>query len=343
MPTGSQLTLGIVGYGRLAQGYYTPALREMRGVRVTCVGDPGRASRNLAARRFPHAAVGESHEHVIAHAPDAVLVASPPSTHVDIWRAAQRAGIPSFVEKPFALARQVESLQEMSDADARLMVDFNRRFWPGYQRVREWVAAGRIGALRQVDFVLHTNALQWYRAQNQDGLRAEGGVLHDLGSHSIDLTCDVIGADPIQIRAVRSVDPSERVVLKLDFRDGVRASCDLRHCDYNRETLVAIGSAGRITMRNPNAMVHVRARDAGRGPTALIGDVAALGYRFVFVKRRLLRQSIRRALDAFVASVRDHRPFEPGYAVALKNARLIARAEACLQANGNPPGGENDE
>ncbi len=330
----SDLRLGIIGYGRLAQGYYTPALQRMRGVQVTCIGDPGDPAREMAARNFPRAVIGHSHEHVIEQAPDAVLVATPPSTHVQIWRAARQAGIFSFVEKPFALAAEVDGLPELSDNDAMMMVDFNRRFWPLYQQVGDLVQQGRIGILQQVDFTMHINSERWGGANH---LPREGGVLFDLGSHAVDVVCGIVGAQPSAVRASRPLESPNAVRLDLDFPRDVRASCDLRHCNYNREALLAIGTSGRILLRNPNAAVHITSRTGSGGPVALVRDVAGLGYRFVFVGRRLLRYSIRRSLDTFVSCIREPRAFEPGYGAALQNTRLLAGAAAMLElAGGNP-------
>jgi predicted dehydrogenase len=49
--------VGIVGFGRLPQDYYTPALRNLSGVAVAGVADPLPASRAACARAFPNATV----------------------------------------------------------------------------------------------------------------------------------------------------------------------------------------------------------------------------------------------------------------------------------------------
>ena len=217
-----------------------------------------------------------------------------------------------------------------------MMVDFNRRFWPLYQQVGHLVRQGRIGTLRQVDFTMHINARRWGGTNH---LPREGGVLFDLGSHAVDVVCGIVGAQPSGVRASRSLESPDAVRLELDFPDDVRASCDLRHCTYNREALLATGTSGRLMLRNPNAAVHIASRTGSGGTVAVVRDVAGLGYRFVFVGRRLLRYTIRQALDTFVSCIREQRTFEPGYGAAIQNTRLLAQAAATLepQENGDRP------
>jgi hypothetical protein len=153
------------------------------------------------------------------------------------------------------------------------------------------------------------------------------------------VVCGIVGAQPSGVRARRSLESPDAVRLELDFPDDVRASCDLRHGTYNREALLATGTSGRVMLRNPNAAVHIASRTGFGGAVAVVRDVAGLGYRFVFVGRRLLRYTIRRALDTFVTCIREQRSFEPGYGAAIQNTRLLAQAAATLepQENGDRP------
>ena len=49
---GQPLQIGIVGFGRLAQNYYVPALRQMERQFEICVADPLEGSRIAATRAF---------------------------------------------------------------------------------------------------------------------------------------------------------------------------------------------------------------------------------------------------------------------------------------------------
>ena len=88
------LNVGIVGFGRLAQAYYTPALRTLRSVRVVAVADPLPASRTTASKAFPDATTYCDYQDLLSLPLDALLVATPPSTHLAILNAALRCPIP---------------------------------------------------------------------------------------------------------------------------------------------------------------------------------------------------------------------------------------------------------
>jgi predicted dehydrogenase len=147
--------MGIAGFGRLARDYYVPAFRALADARLVAVADPLAGSRSVAARRMASLALFADHREMLERAGlDALLVASPPSTHLAIWNAAAAQGLPVFMEKPFVLAGQ---LGEVGRGTGSLMLDFNRRFWPTYRRAAEAVQSGAVGRPVDVHFQLHTD------------------------------------------------------------------------------------------------------------------------------------------------------------------------------------------
>ena len=168
----------------------------LSGVRVVAVADPlaecRRGRRGAFSRRGDSCrawrAAGNS-------ALDGVLVASPPSTHLDVWRAATARGIAAFVEKPLVLASELDAL-DGRDSDRRVMVDFNRRFWPPYLRLCALVRDGALGRPVHVEFSLSLDVLGWSQITRHRLDDREGGVLHDLGCHAIDLSTQLTGEAP---------------------------------------------------------------------------------------------------------------------------------------------------
>ena len=86
---------------------------------------------------------------------DAVLIASPTPTHVDLIAAAVDAGIPVLCEKPIDLdIARVDALRpKVAASGVPVALGFNRRFDPAFAEVRARVAAGEIGALEQLSIV----------------------------------------------------------------------------------------------------------------------------------------------------------------------------------------------
>jgi predicted dehydrogenase len=340
MSRGSALSIGVAGFGRLARDYYLPALRTLDGVRLVAVADPLAESRAEAARRMASLAVFPDPRSMLDTVRlDALLVASPPSTHLAIWNAAAARGLPVFMEKPFVLCGQ---LGEVADADgsSKLMLDFNRRFWPAYRRVAELLREGALGAPVDVDFRLHTDVLSWSTVTRHRFSEGEGGVLHDLGGHAIDLATTLLGGEPETVTA-RMSDArwrDDHLRLDLAFADGSAVRCDLAWGDRTRERLSVEGPRGRLSLADPNMALCLETKGA-REPrfAARFRDLASFGYRALRRDRSMSRSSIRSALAAFIAAIREGKPFSPGFEDAVRNVRwLEAAARSAVEGRPAP-------
>src|SRR2546423_33613 len=121
-----------------------------------------------------------------------VHVTSPNNLHVPQASAAVRAGKHVVCEKPLAMsAAESRGLVEVATAAGVVnAVNFNIRFYPLNQHVREVVAEGQLGEVRFVtghyfqDWLLFDTDWNWRLEPDKGGtLRAVG----DIGSHWLDL------------------------------------------------------------------------------------------------------------------------------------------------------------
>lgn len=333
----SLLRLGLAGFGRLARGYYLPALARLPGARLVAVADPRPESRAAALARGGGVRATETVEELLGESLDGLLVASPPSTHLAAWRAACAVGVPAFVEKPLVLSKDLARVAE--DADARVMVDFNRRFWPPYARARRAIRSGALGAPVAIDFQLHLDVLGWSTVTRHRLAAGEGGLVHDLGSHAIDLASWMTGEAPSEIAAVATTRrwPNDQLRLTLTFPSGATARADLAYGSRTRERIAARGPAGRLWQDEPNMALHVRAKDAPPSHLpARMHDVALLAVRGLWRARSFGRASIAAALAAFLDAVRRGEPFAPGAADGIRNAHEVAAAVRSLAEGGRP-------
>jgi predicted dehydrogenase len=137
---------------------------------------------------------------------DVVHVTSPNHLHVPQSSAILSAGKHVVCEKPLALTA-AESAALVAQADASGLVNavnFNIRFYPLHQHVREIVAAGDLGDVRFVtghyfqDWLLHDTDWNWRLEPDKGGaLRAVG----DIGSHWLDLMAFVTGEPIVSVMA----------------------------------------------------------------------------------------------------------------------------------------------
>jgi predicted dehydrogenase len=332
------LRIGVAGFGRLARDFYLPAFRSLPGARLVAAADPLPQSRAAAADRLPAAAVYPDHRTLLDNAGlDGLLVASPPSTHLEIWRDASARGVAVFMEKPFVLLGQLGEV-EQPQPDARLMLDFNRRFWPPYRRVAELVRAGELGRPVEVEFVLSTDVLSWSTVTRHRLSPEEGGILHDLGGHAIDLAADLVGEEPESVTAAASCREWEGDSLRLDlsFEDGSAFRSLLKYSESTCERLSIRGPQGKLTLRNPNMAIHLE-RNGARGSriAARCRDAAVVAYRGLRRGQTMTRFTIRQALASFVHALAAGEPFSPGFVEAVENVRWLEAAARSL-ADGKP-------
>lgn len=322
------LRLGIAGFGRLAQEYYVPALAGLTGIGSIVVADPLVASRAAAERSLPNTGSCGTYAELLERELDGLIVASPPSTHLEIWNAAARLGLPVFMEKPFVLFGEMAQTESSAQARRLLMVNFNRRFWPPYRRLRELVRSGAIGETVSAVFALHVDLLSWCTVTAHRLQPSEGGALYDLGSQMLDLVAWSLGSRLETIRADISSRrwEADDVQLHLTLGGGINVRCDLAYESRTFERVMIEGRQGRLRLEDPNMAVHL---DAGAGRRPLLGrgkDFLTLGFRGVWRSRSMARFSIRASLGEFLQGIRQGRACSPGFLDAARNAAWLDAA-----------------
>jgi predicted dehydrogenase len=121
---------------------------------------------------------------------DAVIIATPQDSQVEIARVAIAAGIHVLVEKP--AARHVDELRDLPELAAkhnvRVRVGFNHRYHRAFQQARHLVDSGALGPLLFVRARYgHGGRLGYAGEWRAQPLRSGGGELIDQGVHLIDL------------------------------------------------------------------------------------------------------------------------------------------------------------
>src|SRR5919204_4339481 len=138
--------LGLIGCGRIGR-VHADSIDVHPRAELAHVYDPVEAAAREVGTRFG-AAWGTDVDAVITDPSiEAVVVASPTPTHVDLLTRAVRAGKAVLCEKPIDLdlARVDACRAEIGALADRVMVGFNRRFDPSFRDIRTRVAAGGNG------------------------------------------------------------------------------------------------------------------------------------------------------------------------------------------------------
>jgi predicted dehydrogenase len=142
--------------------------------------------------------------------PDALIVTTVDTTHADCIVQALEKGIDVITEKPMVIddAQCRRVLEAEKRTGRRVIVTFNYRFAPKHQKIKEILLSGEIGPVSSVDFSWYLDTIhgadyfrRWHR------LREKGGSLWvHKASHHFDLMNWWLGADPVAVSAVQSLN-----------------------------------------------------------------------------------------------------------------------------------------
>jgi predicted dehydrogenase len=124
---------------------------------------------------------------------DAVLVATPPSTHEAVALEAIEAGKHVLVEKPLAptVAAARRLIAAASMAGVTLMVGHTFEYNPAVRKLRELVSSGVLGEL----FYIDSARLNLGLYQN------DVNVIFDLAPHDVSIINHVLGRTPVAVQA----------------------------------------------------------------------------------------------------------------------------------------------
>ncbi|MBX6387670.1 MAG: Gfo/Idh/MocA family oxidoreductase [Frankia sp.] len=219
---------GVAGTGTIAQRFARD-LAHVPDARLVAVGSRSAASAAAFAAEFAVPHQHSSYE-ALAEDPDVdiVYVASPHTAHHPHTLLFLSAGKHVLCEKPLAVnARQAAEMVAAAERAGRFLMEAVwSRFVPGYQALREVVAAGEIGEVRLVQAEFGFRAPFDPQHRLFDPGRAGGSVL-DIGIYPVQLAHLLLGTpDEVTASAVvgrTGVDEHATAVLRYDWGDGALA------------------------------------------------------------------------------------------------------------------------
>jgi predicted dehydrogenase len=203
-------TLADIGAAVIGTGFIgTVHVEQLRRIGVNVRGvlgsTPERGAVRAEALNVPHA-YGSLDEILADPAVDVVHVTSPNHLHVPQASAILAAGKHVVCEKPLAMTADQSAglVAEARTSGLVNAVNFNIRFYPLHQHMREAIGAGELGEIRFVtghyfqDWLLHDTDWNWRLEPDKGGaLRAVG----DIGSHWLDLMAFVTGQTVVSVMA----------------------------------------------------------------------------------------------------------------------------------------------
>jgi predicted dehydrogenase len=308
------LTGVVAGAGYFSQ-FHFEAWARIPQVRIAAVCDPDPERAAAMATRFGVATVyTEVDAMLAAERPDFLDIVTPPSTHLELVKAAGRHGAHVLCQKPLApsFAEAVALVEAAEAAGVRLMVHENFRFQPWHGELHRLIAEGAVGRL----FSIHARTRMgdgWgedaYMARQPYFRTMPRLLVFETGVHFIDLF-RYLGGEIVEVYAkLRRLNPAiageDCALVVFTFESGAVGVWDASR--YS-ETLSADprltfgeflieGDKGALRLDEEGALL---VDPLGQPPRP---------HAYTFEKRGFAGDCVHRTLRHFIERLTDAQPF----------------------------------
>ncbi len=213
----SQKNLALIGAGRWGKNIVTTLkqIEGVGGVRLKYI--VARKSESLEQYKNDYEVETDYKKLLEKKDIDAVIIATPPSTHKDISLPFIRAGLPVFIEKPLTanLEEAEVILKEVKERGGLVFVGHIHLYNPAYQKAKEFFL--KAGKLRVI----------YGECGGNGPYRNDFSALWDWAPHDLSVMLDIFGTLPVSVSAsaFSVLRPSTKLydvaTLKLNFPNNV--------------------------------------------------------------------------------------------------------------------------
>lgn len=317
---------GIIGCGSMGREHIEN-LKALAGTQVTAIADPHTDSRALAREILPPGVqVFEHHQALLdSGLCDAVVIATPNFTHIEVMRSALQTDLHILIEKPL-VTRMEDGVELVAQAQGRkgiVWVAQEYRYMPPVAEMIRMAHAGAIGKLHQVAIREHREPF-YPKVDDWNRFSANtGGTLVEKCCHYFNLMDLILGEKPVRVFASGGQrvnhltedygglrpDILDSAYVIVEYPSGARAMLDLcmfAENSVDNEQVVIVGDEGKLESLLPSLTLrHGRREDWGRRETW--GQPSGTG-KGVAV-RRVWDTNIKYPGQHFGASYIEHQHF----------------------------------
>ena len=273
---------GVIGTGMMGVEHIEN-IRALDGALVTAVSDTNADSRATGAHAAgQQIAVFDDHRDLLASGLcDAVVVATPNHTHIEVMPDVLASGLHVMIEKPLCTTvSDCERLLELDVARSDTAVSWmamEYRYMPAAAELIRLVHAGAVGrprmvAVREHRFPFLVKVDDWNRFSENTG-----GTLVEKTCHFFDLMNLILRERPYRVMASggqdvnhldeaydgRTPDILDNAFVIVDYPSGARALLDLcmfAEASDEQEEMSVVGELGKIESKLPSNIVTVGRR-----------------------------------------------------------------------------------
>jgi myo-inositol 2-dehydrogenase / D-chiro-inositol 1-dehydrogenase len=248
------IRVGILGCGRIGQ-VHARSIRQIAGARLVAVADVSADAAKACGSRFD-AEVRDAADIIASADIDAIVIATPSSTHFDVVHAVAEARKAIFCEKPIDLSssRVRACIRAVEAAGVPFMTAFNQRFDPHFSSLERRVREGEIGDVETVTIISRDPS-----PPPVSYIRTSGGLFRDMMIHDLDLARFLLNEDPVKVYAVGSalVDPDIGKEGDVDTAAVLLTTRTGRICQISNSRRSTYGYDQRVEVHGSKGMLSV--------------------------------------------------------------------------------------
>ncbi len=226
----TKLKVAMIGLG-MAAGHHARALLDLSD-RAECVAafSQTAARREAFAAQYPIIPTNGDLDAIFADKSiEAVLILTPPSSHLELVQRAAAAGKHILLEKPLDISweRSEAIVKAAKDAGVLLGMVLQNRFRAAALKLDEIVKSGRLGELVEASAAIRNWRPQSYYDVEGRGTMARdgGGVLLTQGIHTIDLLLSYAGTPKdvssfVRTTPIHRMETEDLVTAAFSFENG---------------------------------------------------------------------------------------------------------------------------
>lgn len=332
----------LLGYGRWGKNL-ARNIAAGESTQLVAIADPAPMSRHGAARSYPGVEIYSSVEEVLEDPQlEAVVVATPATTHGSLALQILAAGRHVLVEKPLALSVEAATAIVAAAEEHGLiaMVGHTFLYSPAVWRLRDYIDTGELGPLRY----LYSQRL------NLGTIRQDCDALWNFAPHDVSIILYLLQDRPVTVTAssltVLQEDIADVVFALLMFESGVGAHIHVSWLDPRKvRQLTVVGGTKMVVYDDVSVDRKISLHDstaAAQNLADLDGSDSLAEYHWqtragdITIPKLRMEEPLRLQIEDFGTCCRSGKPPVAHSRHALEVVRVLSAIDASAAAGGCP-------
>jgi len=328
----SRLKVGVIGAGAWGRNHVRTAAASSEAELVAiCETNP--EVRVSLMKQYPGATITDSPARLLEKV-EAVIVATPATSHAELGNMAIEAGVPALIEKPFALTvADAEQLAEKAEKrNVPILVGHLLEYHPVVERLKEMLEKRELGDL----YYLYSQRV------NLGQIRPDENALWSFGPHDVSVALYLLGEMPVTLSAQgksylqRGIE--DVVFLNLTFESGVMAHVQMSWLDPHKvRRLTVVGSRQMAVFDDmqPREKLTIYDKGVNRPPEyRSYGESLTIREGDIFIPRLPNVEPLTVQFQHFIRVVRGEEKGRADHADGVRVVRVLDAATRSLAQGG---------